>query len=277
MENFKLCQKCGELKPTNEYHKHKSSKDGLQYCCKSCNIARAHTHQIKDGYRGLKINHKKQRDILTLAINTIKTKYGCYYCDEIEGFCLDFHHIKDKQKCVSILLTSKRYQDMVSEICKCIVLCSNCHRKYHNGLIEINNPILCVETMESWTEVFENCKKQLDSFDLKEFATYIQNHTLIETAKRYNVTVGTIARWMKKYNLVNPSYYNKNRKQYACNRVQETKRPSKEILEKLIWRLPKTKIGQQFGVSDNAVEKWVKYYNLEKPPQGYFLRNGTLA
>jgi hypothetical protein len=37
MSNLKQCQRCHQLKDTTHYSKCKSNKDGLQYCCKSCN------------------------------------------------------------------------------------------------------------------------------------------------------------------------------------------------------------------------------------------------
>lgn len=43
---------------------------------------------------------------------------------------------------------------------------------------------------------------------------------------------------------------------------QPNKGPSREILKNLIRNKPFTKIGEQFEVSDNAVRKWCKAYNL---------------
>lgn len=34
---MKICAKCGEAKPVNEYSKHTKKRDGLQSCCKACN------------------------------------------------------------------------------------------------------------------------------------------------------------------------------------------------------------------------------------------------
>jgi predicted Zn-ribbon and HTH transcriptional regulator len=39
-------------------------------------------------------------------------------------------------------------------------------------------------------------------------------------------------------------------------------RPSKEELEKLVHENPMTKLGEMFGVSDNAVKKWCKQYGI---------------
>ena len=38
--------------------------------------------------------------------------------------------------------------------------------------------------------------------------------------------------------------------------------PSKDEVENLIYKMPFTKIGELYGVSDNAVRKWCKKYNL---------------
>jgi len=48
--------------------------------------------------------------------------------------------------------------------------------------------------------------------------------------------------------------------------------PSKEILEKLIWEKPTTHIANEYEVSDKAVEKWCKYYDIKKPPRGYWTK-----
>lgn len=52
--------------------------------------------------------------------------------------------------------------------------------------------------------------------------------------------------------------------------TRKVERPSKEELNKLLWEKPTTKIAEDFGVSDSAVSKWAKSYNLEKPPRGYW-------
>lgn len=53
---------------------------------------------------------------------------------------------------------------------------------------------------------------------------------------------------------------------------EDTLRPDKSILEALLWKIPTTAIGKQYGVCDKAVEKWCKIYGLDKPPRGYWTK-----
>jgi hypothetical protein len=50
--------------------------------------------------------------------------------------------------------------------------------------------------------------------------------------------------------------------------VKTIKRPDKETLEKLVWEMSCVKIGEMYGVSDNAVNKWCKFYEIQKPGRG---------
>lgn len=43
--------------------------------------------------------------------------------------------------------------------------------------------------------------------------------------------------------------------------LRKVERPNKELLDELISKYPMTTIGKMYGVSDNAVRKWKKYYD----------------
>lgn len=58
------------------------------------------------------------------------------------------------------------------------------------------------------------------------------------------------------------------------NRKVQT-RPSKEELKTLLWEMPTLQIARKYGVSDNAVAKWAKSYDLEKPPRGYWAKRAS--
>lgn len=67
-----------------------------------------------------------------------KRDCGCRICAENEPCCLDFHHINGKEKDFTLAtLRSYSEETMMKEINKCAILCSNCHRKLHAGLIKL--------------------------------------------------------------------------------------------------------------------------------------------
>jgi hypothetical protein len=70
---------------------------------------------------------------------------------------------------------------------------------------------------------------------------------------------------------VNPGYRfcSHNCEKFSLRRVE---RPSKEELAQLLWEKPTTKIAEDYGVSDVAVSKWAKTYEIEKPPRGYWAK-----
>jgi 5-methylcytosine-specific restriction endonuclease McrA len=52
--------------------------------------------------------------------------------------------------------------------------------------------------------------------------------------------------------------------------IRKVERPSCEELKNLVWLKPSTIIAKELGVSDKSIDKWCKWYNIEKPPRGYW-------
>ncbi len=137
MENLKKCSRCRIPKYLYEFGVSKSAKDGLQSKCIICNRdqAKRYYHEVKQ-----RIVHgeraKFRRGRIAFALAEIKIIAGCRFCQEKCSVCLDFHHAsEDKEfglaRCVFAMSKIKQ------EIVKCEVICSNCHRKVHAGLLEI--------------------------------------------------------------------------------------------------------------------------------------------
>lgn len=49
-------------------------------------------------------------------------------------------------------------------------------------------------------------------------------------------------------------------------------RPNKKELEIMVWEKPTVQIAKEFGVSDKAISKWCKFYGINKPPRGYWMK-----
>lgn len=47
---------------------------------------------------------------------------------------LDFHHVDPSKKDFAVSRVSKSWAVIKAELDKCILLCSNCHREFHDGM-----------------------------------------------------------------------------------------------------------------------------------------------
>jgi hypothetical protein len=129
----KTCTKCGAEKWLELFHKSAKTKDGLTYWCKSCHSA-YYAARVKGDpqyflkYQRLSRNNKRAK---TVALRVGK---GCADCGEKHPACLEFHHIDPSRKddgVMALVDQNARWPRIEAEIAKCVVLCSNCHRKRH--------------------------------------------------------------------------------------------------------------------------------------------------
>lgn len=124
------CSKCNTLKEESEFVK-ANNKRGYTYSCKSCirEYSKEHYHNNKESY--LKKNSTHRAKVLSF-INNYKTTQKCSICGESRYWCLDFHHIKDKEFNIGSLARYTSLNKVKKEIEKCIVVCANCHRDIHH-------------------------------------------------------------------------------------------------------------------------------------------------
>lgn len=136
MSNTKHCGKCDKNLPISEFGKNKARYDGLQSHCKSCRrlINNEYYKNSEVRRETVKRNRNKFKLANDIYINNLK-KEGCSYCEETEPCTLDFHHLYDKKFNISEKRDRLSTENLKKEIEKCILVCSNCHRKIHSGII----------------------------------------------------------------------------------------------------------------------------------------------
>lgn len=133
----KLCSNCGHEKSLDEFRNRRDSRDGKASECKKCAKARD-----KAGYnkkRRLAWNSARY-DTLMEQVREFKRANGCSLCDESEECCLDFHHVESdtKEETISRMVAlGNSWERIQSEMEKCILVCSNCHRKLHAGVLTL--------------------------------------------------------------------------------------------------------------------------------------------
>jgi hypothetical protein len=139
---MKTCTICKTEQPLTNFHKHSKRKDGLQSKCKDCSSSKSKARYKKDPrghYLKTKVRSQRVRRELRDWLNEIKSA-GCTECDEKEPCCIDFHHLDPdkKDEAISRMLASEKSQEFIQkEIDKCVRLCSNCHRKFHAGKLNL--------------------------------------------------------------------------------------------------------------------------------------------
>lgn len=89
-------------------------------------------------YKNNKVRAKKKTSDRTKMLADwlfdYKSNLACSVCGESDFRCLDFHHTDPSSKDMSVS-KAVRYgwsiARITKEINKCVVMCSNCHRKLH--------------------------------------------------------------------------------------------------------------------------------------------------
>ena len=134
---MKVCTRCKEEKAVSEFHKHKRSKDGLQPACKQCMNVSYNASRKKDQERYQQVA-KDRNARNTQRIREWKSEQGCKCCGEDYAQCLELHHLDPTEKEFDPSAGSIRsWESFLKEAAKCVVLCANCHRKVHGGIIGV--------------------------------------------------------------------------------------------------------------------------------------------
>lgn len=147
---------------------------------------------------------------------------------------LEFHHINPETKKYG--LSSGNCHSMKEDLLeaqKTILVCANCHREIENGLII--QPLFTSYIQERAEEVLRN--------------------TEAVKSKTYNYCIDC-------GKIIDSQATRCTKCASKMRRVAD--RPEREELKNLIRTQSFTKIGQQFGVSDNAIRKWCDSYQLPR-------------
>lgn len=147
---------------------------------------------------------------------------------------LEFHHTNPTEKDFTISANAHMaFEKTLEEVKKCILVCANCHREIHAGLIE-NLPETSYDEELAKIEI-EKLKqiKEKKIFYCKDCGKEI-SYGAIRCAE------------------------------CAVKAQRRTERPSREELKVLIRTKPFTQIAKDYDVTDNAIRKWCDSMNLPR-------------
>ena len=131
---MKICTICKKQKPNSGFNKNSSRYDGLQTECIECGKAKSKKYYEKNKKKMVtQINHSRVERLAEIREKfffLLKTCY-CIDCGEQNPVVLDFDHREpsDKKHEVSKMVhDGYSWKNILKEINKCDVRCSNCHR-----------------------------------------------------------------------------------------------------------------------------------------------------
>lgn len=130
------CSKCGETKELSKFYQRKTHRSGKYYeVCKECFKIRGRIYYHQNHERQLHLallRKKRYREERKLWLEKIKDR-PCKDCGvKYPPYVMDFDHTNGKIKIASIswlaLHNTANLETIKSEIEKCDLVCSNCHR-----------------------------------------------------------------------------------------------------------------------------------------------------
>lgn len=142
--------KCPSGHPYDEANTYwKSNEYGVERICRTCAKLRQQRRAEMPGRRELNAQRMREwraanpdRARASWRAHDQKTRQllldaragGCIRCPEKHPACLDFHHRNGKKDKLGHIGQFRRFghEQLLAEIAKCDVLCSNCHRKHHH-------------------------------------------------------------------------------------------------------------------------------------------------
>lgn len=178
-------------------------------------------------YKNVKSNRQRNKQRIIYVMGGVCGICGYDKCQS----AFDLHHIIPSEKETAISSCLNRSWDFfLNELPKCILVCANCHREIHEfniqGLVSNFNK-----------DKSNEITKQLE--DIKSKKMYYCNNC--------GELVSFKSKICKK-----------------CSNINKRKvvRASREDLKNSIRNIPFLKIGEIYGVTDNTIRKWCKFYNL---------------
>ena len=185
--------------------------------------------------------YKKKRSMHVVFFRTrlkkklIEYKGGkCSKCgyDKDVPSAYDFHHRNPQEKEFAISqYMVLDFEKLKPELNKCDLVCKNCHAEIH-----------------------DNANKEARDIMYERYNLYAETKVKRERV-RCLVCDDEFQQTVSHQKYCSQVCANKDKR-----KVVEW--PTKEDLEKMIREIPMTKIGEKYGVSDNAVRKWAKIYQI---------------
>jgi len=117
---MKKCNTCYETLALEDFVKDKRCAEGRRNICKKCYV----------GYRrGTVYKAKYSHSIVKQKFLQKLRDRPCFDCHQKYHYtAMDFDHLRDKEFSIMSSYKYKTFEEIVTEVAKCDIVCANCHR-----------------------------------------------------------------------------------------------------------------------------------------------------
>ncbi len=131
-EATKICRRCGDERPLEEFAWRRKLAGTRGPYCRQCRRAYAKAHYAAN--RDLYIERARRpngivREQRVACLIEFLNSNPCVDCGERDPAVLEFDHIQGKDFTISERLRDTKWEVVLAEIAKCDVVCANCHRR----------------------------------------------------------------------------------------------------------------------------------------------------
>lgn len=190
------------------------------------------------GYENVKSSRARLKERIIRVLGGKCVICGYDKCQQ----ALEVHHIDPKEKDFTIAAnTNRAYEQISNEIKKCVLLCANCHREVHAGIVQ--------QEFVSSFDVNVDLEIKAELASMKGLT--IDGDKIIHRCTCCGKEIGRDS----STKLCPECYFKTTRR---------VERPDRETLKSLIRTTPFTKIADNYGVTDNSIRKWCDSYGLPR-------------
>lgn len=191
-----------------------------KFCSNKCSM-RFKYENNKDRLNSNTYNRQIEQSVSRkIALIKLRGDCGCEICGYKKNIsALELHHIDSNQKSFPLdarNLGNRSWSNILEEFKKCVFLCANCHREYHNPELiydEITiyayvekrkkkyNCVDCGVIIDNKATRCKNCHG-LKNRKIERPSTETLNNDVVElgysgTGRKYGVSDNTIRKWLK--------------------------------------------------------------------------------
>lgn len=153
---------------------------------------------------------QKRRDRIKLLAYKGNKCQCCGY-NKYAG-ALEFHHINPNEKDFGISTKgyTRSWENNKKELDKCVLVCSNCHREIHGGVIPCPTEIIkddeaVLKLNQNFKKLTKNIKKDIIEVTRPDKETLINNFkeykTFTALGRLYGISDNAVRKWFSKFNL----------------------------------------------------------------------------